>query len=136
MMTPGKGLEWTPFTTGDGKYLVYISATAQRPPLPTVDALPNGGKHGLLAEDRMPSDFPAAHLVTPKKVVFKAPDGLEIHGQLFEAAGGAAKETGNYLRARWSTAADVARLALFGLLHERLCVESVSREPRLSSCCQ
>ena len=91
IMTPGEGLEWTPFTTGDNKYLVYISATAQRPPLPTVVALPNGDAR-VLAQDRVPSDFPAAQLVTPKQVVFKAPDGLDIHGQLFEAAGGAAKK--------------------------------------------
>jgi dipeptidyl aminopeptidase/acylaminoacyl peptidase len=91
VLTPGKGLEWTPFTTGDNKYVVYLSATAQRPPLPTVMPLP-GGKAEVLAQDRLPSDFPAAQLVTPKKVVFKAPDGLEIHGQLFEAAGGAAKK--------------------------------------------
>jgi len=85
VLTPGKGLEWTPFTTGDGKYVVYISATPQRPPLPSVIASA-GGKAQLLAEDRMPADFPAAQLVTPKKVVYKAPDGVEVHGQLFETA--------------------------------------------------
>jgi dipeptidyl aminopeptidase/acylaminoacyl peptidase len=91
VMTPGKGLEWTPFTTGDGRYAVYISATPQRPPLPAVIAV-DGGKSQLLAEDRLPSEFPATQLVTPKKVVYKAPDGVEVHGQLFEAAGGAAKK--------------------------------------------
>ena len=91
VITPGKGLEWTPFVTGDGKYIAYIAATAQRPPLPTVISA-NGGKSITLAEDRVPGNFPTAQLVTPKKVVFKAPDGIEIHGQLFEAAGGAAKK--------------------------------------------
>ncbi|HEY2962087.1 MAG TPA: prolyl oligopeptidase family serine peptidase [Pyrinomonadaceae bacterium] len=91
VMTPGKGLEWTPFTTGDGKYVVYISATAQRPPLPAVMAV-DRGKPQLLAEDRVPADFPVTQLVTPKKVVYKAPDGIDVHGQLFEAAGGAAKK--------------------------------------------
>lgn len=91
VITPGKGLEWTPFTTGDGKNIVYISATPQRPPLPAV--MPSaGGRSQLLAEDRIPGDFPAAQLVTPKKVVYKAPDGLDVHGQLFETAGGAAKK--------------------------------------------
>jgi len=91
VLTPGKGLEWTPFNTGDGKHVVYISATPQRPPLPAV--MPSdGGKSRLLAEDRVPGDFPATQLVTPKKVVYKAPDGVEVHGQLFEAAGGAAKK--------------------------------------------
>jgi len=90
VITPGKGLEWTPFVTGDGKYIAYIGATAQRPPLPTVMHEP--GKAITLAEDRVPGDFPAARLVVPKKVVYKAPDGVEIHAQLFEAPGGAAKK--------------------------------------------
>jgi len=91
VMTPGKGLEWTPFVTGDGKYIAYIGATAQRPPLPTVMPA-SGGKPATLAEDRVPSDFPAAQLVTPTKVVYKAPDGVEVHGQLFEPAGGSGKK--------------------------------------------
>jgi dipeptidyl aminopeptidase/acylaminoacyl peptidase len=90
-MTSGKGLEWTPFVTGDGKYIAYIAATAQRPPLPAVIPA-SGGKSMTLAEDRVPANFPAAQLVTPKKVVYKAPDGIEVHGQLFEIAGGAAKK--------------------------------------------
>ena len=91
VMTPGKGLEWTPFVTGDGKYIAYIGATAQRPPLPTLMPAA-GGKSTKLAEDRIPRDFPAEQLVVPKKVVYKAPDGVEIHAQLFEATGGAANE--------------------------------------------
>ncbi|HEX3250605.1 MAG TPA: prolyl oligopeptidase family serine peptidase [Pyrinomonadaceae bacterium] len=91
VLTPGKGLEWTPFVTGDGKYIAYIAGTAQQPPLPTVIAAA-GGKPSTLAQDRVPANFPSAQLVTPKKAIFKAPDGVEIHGQLFEAAGGAAKK--------------------------------------------
>jgi dipeptidyl aminopeptidase/acylaminoacyl peptidase len=91
VMTQGKGLEWTPSVTGDGKYIGYIAATAQRPPLPVVMPA-SGGKPLTIAEDRVPTNFPTAQLVTPKKVVFKAPDGIEVHGQLFEAAGGSAKK--------------------------------------------
>ena len=91
VITPGKGLEWTPFVTGDGKYIAYISATAQRPPMPAVMPA-SGGKSTILAEDRLPRDFPTTQLVIPKKVIYKAPDGVEIHGQLFEAAGGGAKK--------------------------------------------
>jgi len=36
-----------------------------------------------LTADLTPADFPAADLVQPKLVTFKAPDGLTIHGQLF-----------------------------------------------------
>ena len=91
VLTPGKGLEWTPFVTGDGKYIAYLAATPQRPPFPTVMPA-SGGKSQTLAEDRLPRDFPAGQLVTPKKVVYKAPDGIAIHAQLFETPGGAAKK--------------------------------------------
>jgi len=91
VMTPGKGLEWTPFVTGDGKYIAYLAATAQRPPLPTVIPA-GGGKSQTIAQDRLASDFPASQLVTPKKVVYKAPDGVNVHAQLFETPGGAAKK--------------------------------------------
>jgi len=90
VMTPGKGLEWTPFVTGDGQYIAYLAATAQRPPLPTVIPA-TGGKTIALAEDRLSADFPSTQLVTPKKVVYKAPDGIDIHAQLFEPANGAGK---------------------------------------------
>jgi dipeptidyl aminopeptidase/acylaminoacyl peptidase len=92
VITPGKGLEWTPFVTGDGKYIAYLAATSQRPPLPTVMPVAGGGKPLTIAADRLPSDFPSSQLVVPKKVVYKSPDGLNIHAQLFEAAGGAAKK--------------------------------------------
>jgi dipeptidyl aminopeptidase/acylaminoacyl peptidase len=38
----------------------------------------------ILAEDRIPSDFPSSQLVIPKKVIFKSPDGVVVHAQLFE----------------------------------------------------
>ena len=92
VLTPGKGLEWTPFATGDGKYIAYLAATSQRPPLPTVMPASGGAKPMTLAADRLASDFPTNQLVVPKKVVYKSPDGLNIHAQLFETAGGAAKK--------------------------------------------
>jgi dipeptidyl aminopeptidase/acylaminoacyl peptidase len=91
VLTPGKGLEWTPFVTGDGKNIAYLAATPQRPPLPAVMPA-TGGKSQSIAEDRLPSDFPASQLITPKKVVYKSPDGIDIHAQLFEPPGGAAKK--------------------------------------------
>ena len=90
VLTPGTGLEWAPVVAGDGS-IAYVSATAQRPPLPAVLA-GAGAAPRLLAEDRVPADFPAARLVTPKQVVYEAPDGVRVHAQLFEppaaAAGG------------------------------------------------
>ena len=85
VMTPGTGLEWTPFVTDDGKSIAFIGATAQRPPLPAVMPF-DGGKPTWIGADRIPKDFPAK-LVTPTKVVIKSPDGLEFHSQLFNSGG-------------------------------------------------
>ena len=91
VVTPGKGLEWTPFMTGDGQHIAFISATPQRPPLPAIVPT-NGGAPKLIAQDRLPSDYPASQLVTPTKVVYKASDGVVVHAQLFESKGGASKK--------------------------------------------
>jgi dipeptidyl aminopeptidase/acylaminoacyl peptidase len=85
VLTPGVGLEWTPFVTGDGQSIAFIGAAAQRPPLPAVMPM-NGGSVRWIGGDRIPADFPTAKLVIPRKVVFKSSDGLLIHGQLFERA--------------------------------------------------
>ncbi|HTF18651.1 MAG TPA: prolyl oligopeptidase family serine peptidase, partial [Chryseolinea sp.] len=86
VLTPGAGLEWTPVVTGDGKTLALLSATAQRPPLPAVLALGSGKKViKLLGESRIPPTFPQK-LVTPRKITFKASDGITVHADLFEPA--------------------------------------------------
>jgi len=91
VMTPGEGLEWTPALTGDGGTIAFLSATPQRPPLPAVLRLQdNGGNHiQLLCQDLIPQDFPQSRLVTPRPVTFTAPDGMIVHADLFEPAGGA-----------------------------------------------
>ena len=91
VLTAGVGLEWSPVVTGDGRHIAFVGAGAQRPPLPAV--IPAGGGPALaLAADHIPGDFPVSDLVVPKKVVYRAPDGAEIHGQLFEAASGPARK--------------------------------------------
>ena len=85
VMTPGDGLEWTPFVTGDGNSIAFISATAHRPPLPAVMPV-EGGEKTLIGSANIPSDFPTA-LVTPTKVVLKSPDGVQVHSQMFNAGG-------------------------------------------------
>ena len=91
VITPGTGLEWTPVVLGDGATIAMLSATPQRPPLPAT--MPFGkGTPKLIGENRVPADFPQNQLVTPKQVVFKAPDGTTVHGQLFEKAGGDTKK--------------------------------------------
>ena len=91
VMTPGNGLEWTPVITGDGSSLVYIGATAQQPPLPVQMNLINRSTK-LIAEERIPENFPVKHLVTPTQVIFKAEDGIAAHGTLFASEGGPAKK--------------------------------------------
>jgi dipeptidyl aminopeptidase/acylaminoacyl peptidase len=90
VLTPGRGLEWTPVVTGDGRSVAFIGATAQRPPLPMVMPAA-GGAARAIGEERIPASFPTAQLVVPKRVVYKAPDGVEVHAQLFERPGGGKK---------------------------------------------
>ncbi|MBI4875890.1 MAG: prolyl oligopeptidase family serine peptidase [Acidobacteria bacterium] len=91
VLTPGAGLEWSPVVTGDGRTLAFLGATAQRPPLPAVMPA-EGGAARTLATEAVPADFPAPRLVAPKKVVFPAPDGTRIHGQIFERPGAGGKK--------------------------------------------
>ncbi|WP_162053354.1 S9 family peptidase [Pontibacter pamirensis] len=91
LLTPGDGLEWSPVLTGDGATVALITATAQRPPLPSVMSF-DKGKVKVLAQDLIPASFPQKQLVTPQQVTYKAPDGFTIHAQLFEPKGGAAKK--------------------------------------------
>jgi len=91
IMTPGKGLEWMPIITGDGKTLAFLSATSQRPPLPAVMRLSDAAIT-VLCSDRIPADFPMQKLIEPKQVTFKSADGVIVHADLFEPAGGPARK--------------------------------------------
>lgn len=93
VITPGLGIETFPALTGDGQHLVFFSATAIRPALPAVLPWPDAaGSIRLLGEQLIPSALASAPLVTPKRVEFKAPDGMTVYGQLFEPEGGAAEK--------------------------------------------
>ena len=85
VLTPGDGNEWKPFLTGDGRHLFYISATAQRPPVPAVMDLVTEKTH-LAGEEMIPKDYPWKSLVTPRQVIFKSSDGVEVHADLFMPA--------------------------------------------------
>jgi dipeptidyl aminopeptidase/acylaminoacyl peptidase len=83
VLTPGKGLQWTPHETGDGKYLAFISATAQEPP--SVKVVRQSDQKSIdVSTSLIPDRFPADQLVVPKQVVFNAPDGTPIHGMFFD----------------------------------------------------
>ena len=83
-LTKGETMEWSPVESGTGGQVVCLGSSA------TVPAMPFhlGAKgRGMIARQALPADFPSSQLVTPKQVIFKSEDGLEIHGQLFTPAG-------------------------------------------------
>ncbi len=82
-LTSGDGIEWSPAVTGDGKSIFFASSDAKRPAMPQIMAI-NGSERMTLAADLIPGDFPTK-LLTPRQVVFKSADGLDIHAQLFES---------------------------------------------------
>ena len=89
VLTQGDGLEWTPVVLSSGR-IAAIGATAQRPPVPFVL---DGQTRRWIGETQVPTDFPAAQLVTPKQVIYTAGDGVRVHAQLFEPpVGGPARK--------------------------------------------
>ena len=79
-LTRGETIEGSPVETSDGKTLLCLGSTATSPATPY--RVTSNGRESI-AKNMLPANFPAAQLVTPKQVVFKSEDGLEIHGQLF-----------------------------------------------------
>ena len=92
-LTSGDQSQWNPVLSGDGATLAFIQAGAQLPPLVTVGRV--GGRDWQeLNRDRIPSDFPADAMVTPKLVSFKAKDGQTVYGELYQREDGAGKKPG------------------------------------------
>jgi dipeptidyl aminopeptidase/acylaminoacyl peptidase len=80
-LTRGKGIEWLPVMTSDGKVLANLRSGARQPARPVIEA--GGGPARELAPGTVPAAFPESALVEPEPVIFSAADGLRIHGQLF-----------------------------------------------------
>ncbi|MBV8531659.1 MAG: S9 family peptidase [Candidatus Eremiobacteraeota bacterium] len=78
-VAPGASSEMSPVALA-GDAVAYNRATAQQPPLVTLQA---GGQERALDASLLPVDFPSSQLVTPREVSFHAADGWLIHGQLF-----------------------------------------------------
>jgi N-acyl-D-aspartate/D-glutamate deacylase/dipeptidyl aminopeptidase/acylaminoacyl peptidase len=102
--TPANKISWSPVVTGDGKYLAYFGSDERQPAMPFVmplEPIPSewrdvvsqkekpakenklNGDSRMIAAEALPKDFPSSKLVAPQQAIFKAADGLEIHGQLF-----------------------------------------------------
>jgi dipeptidyl aminopeptidase/acylaminoacyl peptidase len=88
-LTSGDGLEWSPVAASSNA-VAFISAGAKRPASVAMVGADGAGKHDLHAAP-LPKDFPLDALVVPKRVTFQSPDGLTIHGQLFQRDDGVSK---------------------------------------------
>ncbi len=86
-LTQGTGIETAPVVASDNRTVAVLRSDAQIPIRPAV--VGRGGHVQDLAPQTIPATFPAASMVTPKPVIFKATDGMQIHGQLFLPDGAA-----------------------------------------------
>ena len=81
-ITSGKGIEWSPAMSSDGKAVAFFRSDARMP-----------ARASIMAAFGTPRDlvevtgFPADALVEPQPVTFSAADGMKIRGQLFAAPG-------------------------------------------------
>jgi dipeptidyl aminopeptidase/acylaminoacyl peptidase len=76
---PGTTIEAFPQISADGSIFALQSSGVQQ----LSPAVLRGGKWQRLAAETTSASFPTAHLAAPQSVIFKARDGLDVHGQLF-----------------------------------------------------
>ncbi|HXG67312.1 MAG TPA: DPP IV N-terminal domain-containing protein, partial [Blastocatellia bacterium] len=89
-ITRGNGIEMYPVVLSGGKQVAFLRSTAREPLLPYIASI-DGSNMRPLAPKALTANFPSAALVEPEQVVFKAEDGMEIHGQLFRPKAAAGK---------------------------------------------
>lgn len=87
----GESIETNPVMLSNSQFIACISSTYKRPMLPTILQL-STGQMQVIAEELLPKDFPLAEMVKPKQVIFKSPDGFDVHAQIFEKEDGAEKK--------------------------------------------
>jgi len=81
-ITPKDTIGTLPVALPSGKRTAFLHATATYPTsVATVPA--GGGKVEVVAPRELPAEFPARELVTPRLVIVKAADGLEVPCQIF-----------------------------------------------------
>jgi dipeptidyl aminopeptidase/acylaminoacyl peptidase len=84
-LTTGETIADLPVFASDGNSVAFLYADARNPMRPAVVSR-SGGRYGAareLAPQSMPAEYPGAKFVAPQQVVFRSPDGMMIHGQLF-----------------------------------------------------
>jgi dipeptidyl aminopeptidase/acylaminoacyl peptidase len=89
-ITTGEGIEMYPAIFDNGRRIAFFHSTARDPFMPSTVSVDGSGMKAL-APQALPGDFPSAKLVVPEQVIFKAADGIEVHGQLFKPANASAK---------------------------------------------
>ncbi len=89
-ITRGDGIEMFAAWLDNGRQIAFFHSPARDPFLPFTASL-DGSNMKPLAPQALPRDFPAAKLVVPEQMIFKAADGWEIHGQLFKPANASGK---------------------------------------------
>ena len=80
-LTTGKSVETYPQPLSSGRSVAVLYFDHRQPA--SVGIVPAAGGSARLIYPTLPRDFPVAAHVEPEIIIFKAPDGLEIHNQLF-----------------------------------------------------
>jgi dipeptidyl-peptidase 4 len=79
-VTKGETIETYPAVLASGRHVAVLSATAKRPF--SVGIVPADGGDEKVIFPAL-TDFPSDGIVVPQPILTKAPDGQEIHNQLF-----------------------------------------------------
>ena len=85
-LTSGATIEMYPVIVNGGKQIAFMQSTANSAILPYIASSEAKGARQL-APQALPDRFPADQLTEPEQVLFKAADGMEIHGQYFKPKG-------------------------------------------------
>ncbi|MEO5818362.1 MAG: prolyl oligopeptidase family serine peptidase, partial [Gemmatimonadaceae bacterium] len=75
------GVEVSPTPLASGKSLAVLYFNASQPA--SVGIVPTAGGETRIIFPTLPKDFPKAAHVTQQIIITKAPDGMEVHNQLF-----------------------------------------------------
>jgi dipeptidyl aminopeptidase/acylaminoacyl peptidase len=84
-VTTGKTIADLPVYTGDGRSLAFFHADA-RNPMRAAAVTRSGSGFGSvqdIAPQTIPASYAGASFVEPQPVIFRSPDGMMVHGQLF-----------------------------------------------------